>query len=194
MGSQRVGHEWVTELNWTEVYNGAWHVSVWKWKWKSFSRVWLLYSPWNSLGQNTGVGGLSLLQGIFPTQGSNPGPPHCRQILYQLSHKESPRRLEWVAYPFSSRYSQPRNWTGVSSIAGGFFFLPTELSGKPSCKCYYSISKHKLPLLWRAQYCLDCSVVCCCNVEFLKVTCFLTRMVVTLPITIGTSWCVICNL
>ena len=50
-----------------------------------------LYSPWNSPGQNTGVGSLSLLQGIFPTQGSNPGLPHCRQILYQLSHKGSPR-------------------------------------------------------------------------------------------------------
>ena len=44
-----------------------------------------LYSPWNSLGQNTGVGILSLLQGIFPTQGSNSGLLHCRQILYQLS-------------------------------------------------------------------------------------------------------------
>ena len=49
-----------------------------------------LYSPWNSLGQNTGVGSLSLLQGIFATQGSDPGLPHCRQILYQLSHKGSP--------------------------------------------------------------------------------------------------------
>ena len=49
-----------------------------------------LYSPWNSPGQNTGVGSLSLLQGIFPTQGSNPGLLHCRQILYQLSHKRSP--------------------------------------------------------------------------------------------------------
>ena len=49
-----------------------------------------LYSPWNSPGQNTGVGRLSLLQEIFPTQGSNPGLPHCRQILYQLSHKGSP--------------------------------------------------------------------------------------------------------
>ena len=55
------------------------------------SSVWLLrphglYSPWNSPGQNTGVGSLSL-QGIFPTQGLNPGLPHCKQILYQLSHK-----------------------------------------------------------------------------------------------------------
>ena len=76
---------------------------------------------WNSAGQNTGVGSLSLLQEIFPTQWSNPGLPHCRQILYQLSHQESPRILEWVAYPFSRRSSRPRNQTGVSCIAGGFF-------------------------------------------------------------------------
>ena len=60
-----------------------------------------LYKPWNSPGQNTGVSSRSLLQGIFPTQGLNPGLPHCRQILYQLSHQGSPRMLEWVAYPFS---------------------------------------------------------------------------------------------
>ena len=80
-----------------------------------------LYSPWNSPDQNTGVGSLSLLQGIFPTQGSNPGVPHCRRILYQLSHKGSPRILEWIAYPFSRGSSQPWNWTGVSYIAGRFF-------------------------------------------------------------------------
>ena len=55
--------------------------------------------PWISLGQNTGVGtgvgSLSLLQGIFPTQGSNSGLPHCRQILYQLSHKGSPDYSDW---------------------------------------------------------------------------------------------------
>ena len=49
-----------------------------------------LYCPWNSLGQNTGVGNLSLLQGILPTQGLNPGLPHCRGILYHLSHQGSP--------------------------------------------------------------------------------------------------------
>ena len=82
----------------------------------------------NSLGPHglilqtrTGVGSLSLLQGIFPTKGSNPGLPHCRQILYQRSHKGSPRILEWVAYPFSRGPSQPRNRTGVPWIAGGFF-------------------------------------------------------------------------
>ena len=69
-----------------------------------------LYGPWNSPGQNTGVGSLSLLQGIFPTQGLNPGLLHCRWILYHLSHKGSLRILEWVAYPFSRVSSWPRNW------------------------------------------------------------------------------------
>ena len=75
-----------------------------------------LHSPWNSPGQKTGVGSLSLLQRIFAT-----GLPHCRQILHQLSHKESPRILEWVAYPFSSGSSQPRNQTRISCIVGRFF-------------------------------------------------------------------------
>ena len=66
-------------------------------------------------------GSLSFLQGIFPTQGPNPGLLHCRWILYQLSHKGSLRILEWVAYPFSSNSSQPRTQTRVSCIAGGFF-------------------------------------------------------------------------
>ena len=86
------------------------------------------YSPWNSPGQNTGVGSLSPLQGIFLTQGSNPGLPYCRCILYQLSHKGSPRILEWVAYPFSSGSFQPRS--GTWSPALQVDSLPTELSGK----------------------------------------------------------------
>ena len=77
--------------------------------------------PWNSPGQKTGVGYFSLLQGIFPTQGLNPGVLHCRRILYQLSHKGSPRTLDWVAYPFSRGSSRPRKQTGVSCIAGRFF-------------------------------------------------------------------------
>ena len=80
-----------------------------------------LYSPWNSLGQNTGVDSLSLLQVIFPTQGSIAGLLYCRQIVYQLSHKGSPRIPEWVAYPFSNRSSRPRNRTGVSCISGSSF-------------------------------------------------------------------------
>ena len=80
-----------------------------------------LYSPWNSPGQNTGMGSLSLLQGIFQTQGSNPGFLHYRQILYPPNHKGSSRILEWVAYPFSSGSSRLRNWTGVSCTAARFF-------------------------------------------------------------------------
>ena len=91
-----------------------------------------LYSPWNSPSQNTGVGSLSLFLGIFPTQGSNPGLPHCRWILYQLSHQGSPRVLAWVAYPFSSGSSQPKNRTRVSCIAGEFFtnWAMTEATAK----------------------------------------------------------------
>ena len=74
-------------------------------------------------GQNTGVGFHSLLQGIFPAQGSNPSLPHCWRILQELSHKGSPRILEWVAYPFSRGSSRPRNPTRVSCIAGGFFTI-----------------------------------------------------------------------
>ena len=62
-----------------------------------FATLWTIQSREFS-GRNTGVCSLLLLQGIFPTQGSNLGLLHCRQILY---HKGSPRILEWVAYTFS---------------------------------------------------------------------------------------------
>ena len=75
----------------------------------------------DSPGKNTGVGSHALLQGIFPTQGSNPGLQHCRWVLHCLSHQGSPRILEWVAHPFSRGTSPPRNRTGVSCIIGGFF-------------------------------------------------------------------------
>ena len=98
-----------------------WHMS----EWKSLSHVQLFGTPWNSPwdspGQNAGVGSCSLFQVIFPTQGSKPGLPHCRRILYHLSHNGSPRTLEWVASPFSSGSSWPRNQTRVSCITGRFF-------------------------------------------------------------------------
>ena len=71
---------------------------------------------------------------IFPTQGLNPGFPHCRQILYQLSHKGSPRILEWVAYPFSGGSPSPRDLPDpgieLESPALQVDSLPTELSEK----------------------------------------------------------------
>ena len=57
-----------------------------------------MWGRWNFSGQNTGVGSYSLLQGIFPIQGSNPGLPHYGQILYQLSHWGSPRIQDWVLH------------------------------------------------------------------------------------------------
>jgi len=70
--------------------------------------------PWGFSRQEYSVGCHVLLQGIFPTQGSNPGLPNYRWILYQLSHQGNPRILEWVAYPFSKGTSPPRNRSRVS--------------------------------------------------------------------------------
>ena len=80
------------------------------------------------------MGSLSLLQGIFPTQGFNTGLPHGRRILYQLSHKGSPRILEWVAYPFSRGSSQPR------SPALQVDSLPAEPQEKPKSTAVSSLS------------------------------------------------------
>ena len=75
----------------------------------------------DSPGKNTGVSGHALLQGILLTQGSNPGCPHCGQMLYCLSHQGTPRTLEWAACPFSRGSPRSRNQTWVSCLAGGFF-------------------------------------------------------------------------
>ena len=66
-----------------------------------------LLCPWDYPGNNSGVGCPALFQGIFPTQGANPGLLHCWQILYHLSHQGSPRILKCVAYPFSRASSWP---------------------------------------------------------------------------------------
>ena len=85
--------------------------------------------PGDSRGKNTGVGFHALLQGIFPTQGSNPGLQHCREILYQLSHKGSPRILEWVAIPSPEGLPDPGIQPGSPALQVDS--LPIELSGKP---------------------------------------------------------------
>ena len=78
-----------------------------------------LYSPWNSPGQNTGVGSLSLLQGIFPTQGSNPVLPHCSRILYETQGKPKNTGIGSLSFLQWIFQTQESNW--VSCIAGGFF-------------------------------------------------------------------------
>ena len=149
-----------------------WGSHIYIWKWKSFSHDSLqlhgLYSPWNSPGQNTGAGSCSLLQGIFPTQGSNPGLLHCRWILYCLRHQGSPRILEWVAYPFSSRSSWPRDWIRISCIAVGFFtsWATREALYIYMCVCVYMeiyISLYGVWLLYN-KYCASF----CCTVNWIS--------------------------
>ena len=86
-----------------------------------------LYSPWNSPSQNTGLGSLSLLQGIFPTQELNQGLQHCRQILYQLSYKGSPQRnvLKRQIYKYRKQISgclglgsEPNLQAGTGKLGG----------------------------------------------------------------------------
>ena len=94
-----------------------------------------LYRPWHSPGLNTGVGSHSLLQGIFPTQGSNPGLPHCRWLLYQLSHREAQACCS--GRPISSPADLPD-----PGIEPGFPALQaessaTELQGSPTRACVY---------------------------------------------------------
>ena len=99
----------------------------------------------DSSGKDIGVG----IQGIFPTQGSNPGLPHCRRILYQQSHQGSPRILEWAAYPFSRGSSQLRNQTRVSCIAGGFFTNRATREAHKHVYSFLNTSKENLSVkLW----------------------------------------------
>ena len=109
------------------------------------------YSPWNSPGQNTGVGSLSLLQGIFPTQGSNPGLPHCRQVLYQLSHKEC---------EILSNCGDGDGWALISCYraqAAGFYSSSAQLSCSLACGIFpdYEDSQTQgsnlCPLHWQAD-------------------------------------------
>ena len=112
----RVRHDWATELNWIRNHE--------KWKWLSHLWPHGLQSPWNSPGQNTGVDSLSLLQGIFSTQGSNPGLLHCRWILYQLSHNNFFLLEVWVTYFHLDAFSpeflpQQRPWGGWGAFPAG---------------------------------------------------------------------------
>ena len=87
-----------------------------------------LFSPWNSPGQNTGVGSLSLLQGLFPTQGSNPGLPHCGRILYQLSHQGRKGMLlisgSCSVITSVQKASDSMSFLVLSAVLHLMFFLP----------------------------------------------------------------------
>ena len=111
-----------------------------------------LHSPWNSPGQNTGVGNLSLFQGIFPTQGSNPGLPYCRQILYQLNLPILQQSLKW-AYGTgrnNTQTAQAAFWGEQPSLA---FFQKTGASGSLFCKmwCTYNLYQNPPMMLLKLQ-------------------------------------------
>ena len=111
-----------------------------------------LRPPWNSPGKNTGVGCHALFQGIFLTQGSNPGLSHCRLFLYHLSHQGSPRII-----PSPADLLDPGIKLGSPALQADS--LPTELSGKPpkSFKRRYILVFSSAGVLVRLIW-LDCSL------------------------------------
>ena len=111
----------------------------------------------DSPGKNTGVGCHALFQAVFPTQGSNTGLLHCRQILYRLSHQVSPRILDWVAYPFSRGSSRPRNRTWSPAFQADS--LPAELPGNPIRRTlphYWSCFFPESSMSVLTESCLSC--------------------------------------
>ena len=119
----------------------------WRWKLLSVSDSLQPHSPWNSPGQNTGVGSLSLLQGIFPTQGSNPGLPRCRRILYQLTHKGSPIILEWSVNSFFKKGTNiVQKRQQFSKIGAGVIRYP---NGKKLTSTHTSY--HTQKLIWNGS-------------------------------------------
>ena len=95
-----------------------------------------LYSPWNSPGQNTGVGSLSLLQGIFPTQGWTQASYIAGRFFTSWAMKEAPIWSEVMVKKLSAQFPSTREMTGVSSSWNGFASQPSALSFMPSCPCW----------------------------------------------------------
>ena len=106
-------------------------------------------------GQNTGVGSHSLLQGIFPTQGLNPGLPHCMQILYPLSHQESSLQPpDLYAARVLCPWTSPGKNTGLGShsLLHGIFPTQGSNSGLPHCRQVLNPLRDQFSLV--AQSCL----------------------------------------
>ena len=96
------------------------------------------------------MGSCSLLQGIFPTQGSNPGLPHCGRILYQLSHQGSPRILEWVPIPSAAGLPSPGLEPGSPALQANS--LQAELPGNPLCMHEGTIAYMSMCMKLKLQY------------------------------------------
>ena len=104
-----------------------------------------LYSPWNSPGRNTGVGSCFLLQGIFPTQGSNPHLPHCRWNLHRMSHQGSAIKKEACLFTGCFCFlSHPLPLSFCDSLWLSLRVMRVELVG-----CLFGGEEHcRVPLLW----------------------------------------------
>ena len=108
----------------------------------------------DSPGKNTGMGCHALLQGIFPTQGSNPGLPHCRWIPYHLSHQGSPRILKWVPYiPSPADLSDPGIKPGSPALQADS--LPAEPPGKARGEIIFFAASKDLSLQWSDFHTLE---------------------------------------
>ena len=119
-----------------------------------------LQSPWNSPGQNTGVGTCSLLQGIFPTQGSNPGLPQCRWILYQLSHKGSiSDRLKTKADLLNSSYRTPFCYKDSVLLKRLQIYLWSKKKKKEEEKKQNGIIQITIRILTTMNKCVICSMM-----------------------------------
>ena len=105
-----------------------------------FFTSWVTRKP-----KNTGVGCLSLLQRIFPTQELNQGLLHCRQILYQWVTREALRILKWVAVSSSRGSSKPRDWTRSSTLQ--MDSLLSEPPGKPVKDLSWWLFKYQIAML-----------------------------------------------
>ena len=96
------------------------------WKWKFLSLVWLFTTPWTIQSLEFSRpeywrGQPFLSPGDLPNPRIEPRSSTLQADSSPAEHRGSPRILDWVAYSFSSGSSQPRNWTRISYIAGGFF-------------------------------------------------------------------------
>ena len=127
-----------------------------------------LYSPWNFPGQNTGVGSLFLLQRIFPTQGSNPGLPHCRQIHYQLSYQGSPQKVK-VTQSYLTLCNLGRNSPGQNtgvrchSLLQGIFPTQGLNPGVPHCRrILYQLSLKFVRFFFFFTVFLECHISLFC--------------------------------
>ena len=113
---------WFQSLGWEDALEEgmATHSRILAWR-TPMDKSLAGYSPWNTPGQDTGLGSRSFLQRFFSTQGLKPGLPHCRQILYPLSHQGSPINYVEKRKSLTQIFKKPPEvcygWTGSHHVS-----------------------------------------------------------------------------